>query len=394
MLTPDFSEITESHQSDEARRWTALLDRLDVGKLTHEFVQRLSTIPSYANSPLPVSEIMRTGGASFEALIVAMKVEHDEPDSLRERDAISLDVGVTRARAGVPIEALMTAIRLDFSILWEAITSLARTEDALLLVRHTARVWEVVDSYAGETQRAYVREAARIQAEAASKRQEYLATLFSERNLSATALERIAQELGQPLDTRYVVVAALREQIPALRLALANERASNKVYTYSVSDALIVFYPVDARAGSESLRLSSRIETLSCGVVSEFCSLEDIGKASQVARALANLLEPAEEGAMTWSRGWARMAKLALAEAGAPGLGEVDRALEQCGTTERRRLTEAVHAYLRTGSVAHAADELFCHRNTLMNRLKRFATLTGVDPTIPLQAARLVVGWS
>ena len=65
MLTPDFPEITESHQSDEALRWTALLDRLDVGKLTHEFVQRLSPIPSYANSPLPVSEIMHDKGVEL-----------------------------------------------------------------------------------------------------------------------------------------------------------------------------------------------------------------------------------------------------------------------------------------------------------------------------------------
>jgi DNA-binding PucR family transcriptional regulator len=68
--------------------------------------------------------------------------------------------------------------------------------------------------------------------------------------------------------------------------------------------------------------------------------------------------------------------------------------LAKCSATERRRLTESARAYLRTGSISTAAEELFCHRNTLMNRLKRFAELTGVDPTIPEQAAQLVVGWS
>ncbi|MFL4474556.1 helix-turn-helix domain-containing protein [Paeniglutamicibacter sp. MACA_103] len=394
MLTSDFPRITQNDQSDDARRWVALLERLDVGALTDEFIERLGAVPSYAVSPLPASEIRRTGSASFEALILAMKAEDDEPDYLRERDAIALDVGVSRARAGVPIEALMTAIRLDFSVIWEAITGIAEPGDAQLLVGHTARVWEVVDGYAGETQRAYVAELARIQAEAASMRQGYLATLFSEKSLTPAALERIAEELGQDLETEYVVAVAMWDHIPALRLALANAQADSQVFTYSMADALVVFFPLGLRAGSGAQRLYASLERLSCGLIGEGCTLERVPHAAAVAASLAKLLEPAEPGAMTWARGWARMARRELDREGAPGLGEVERALEKCGATERRRLREAVDAYLQSGRIAQAAEQLYCHRNTLMNRLKRFAQLTGVDPTIPVQAARLVVGWS
>lgn len=394
MLTPDFAGITQNDQSDDALRWGTLLERLDIGELTDEFIERLGAIPSYAVSLLPVSEIRRTGSSSFEALILAMKAADDEPGYLRQRDAIALDVGVSRARAGVPIEALMTAIRLDFSVIWEAITGIAEPGDAQLLVGHTTRVWEVVDGYAGETQRAYVAELARIQAEAASLRQGYLATLFSEKNLNPAELDRIAEELGQEPGAEYAVAVALWDHIPALRLALANARAGSRVFTYSMADALVVFYPVGPRADSEAQRLYARLERLSCGLIGEGCTLERVPHVAAVAASLARLLEPAEQGAMTWARGWARMARRELERAGAPGLGEVERALEQCGATERRRLGEAVEAYLQTGSIAQAADRLYCHRNTLMNRLKRFAQLTGVDPTIPRQAARLVVGWS
>lgn len=394
MLTPRFHNSTQNVQFDDEQRWADLLAKLDVGVLTDEFIARVTGIPIYAEAPLPLSEIRRTGRASFDALIKAMKETSDAPDFVRARKAIAMDVGVSRARAGVPIEALMTAIRLDFSIIWSAITSIAGPEDALLLVGHTARVWEVVDGYAGETQRAYVAELARIQAEAASMRQGYLATLFSEKDLAEETLERIAAELGQSLRTEYVVVAAMGEQIPPLRLALATERASAGVFTHSLSDALIVFYPFDARAGSECQRLGARLENTSCGMITDPRTLAAIPRASLVARSLAQLLDPGEHGAMTWARGWARMARLELAEAGAPGLEEVERALAKCSATERRRLTESARAYLRTGSISTAAEELFCHRNTLMNRLKRFAELTGVDPTIPEQAAQLVVGWS
>ena len=73
---------------------------------------------------------------------------------------------------------------------------------------------------------------------------------------------------------------------------------------------------------------------------------------------------------------------------------EVDAALARCGPVERARLVEAVRSYLTTGSIAQSAEQLFCHRNTLMNRLRRFTELVGIDVTIPQQAARLVVAWS
>lgn len=394
MLPTDFPGISQNGKSSDSARWHALLNQLDVGALTDEFIKKLGALPSYAHSPLPASEIRRTGRASFSALLLAMKAVVDDPEYLSDRDAIAMDVGVSRARAGVPIEALMTAIRLDFSVIWESITAIANPEDAQLLVSHTARVWEVVDGYAGATQRAYVAEMARVQAEAASKRQGYLATLFSGRTMTPAALQRVAEELDQYLDTQYVVAVALWDHIPELRIALANVPEGTHVYTFSLADALVVFFPREFRAGSATQRLYAALENLPCGLIGEGCRLEQLPRMAGLASSLARLVLSTEAGAMTWQRGWARMAKVELDRAGAPGLEEVERALENCGTTERRRLRESVTAYLESGSISQAAEQLFCHRNTLMNRLKRFTELTGIDPAVPVQAARLVVGWA
>ena len=59
-----------------------------------------------------------------------------------------------------------------------------------------------------------------------------------------------------------------------------------------------------------------------------------------------------------------------------------------------RSVEEAVRSYLRTGNIAETARELFCHRNTVTNRLRRFHELTGIDLTVPEQAARAVVAFS
>ncbi|MER2137305.1 MAG: helix-turn-helix domain-containing protein, partial [Arthrobacter sp.] len=112
------------------------------------------------------------------------------------------------------------------------------------------------------------------------------------------------------------------------------------------------------------------------------------------ARTLAELADERDTGALTMRSAWARLARIRLAQNGAPLVPDIDNALAGCGPVEQARLQEAVRSYLRTGSVGRSAEELFCHRNTLMNRLRRFGELTGTDVTVPEQAARLVVAWS
>lgn len=68
--------------------------------------------------------------------------------------------------------------------------------------------------------------------------------------------------------------------------------------------------------------------------------------------------------------------------------------LAGCGPVERASVEEAVRSYLRTGNIAETARDLFCHRNTVTNRLRRFHELTGIDLTVPAQAARAVVAFS
>ena len=133
---------------------------------------------------------------------------------------------------------------------------------------------------------------------------------------------------------------------------------------------------------------------LRCGLVERTSGLASLASAVRVARELAGLVEDDDDGALTLERSWTRIARLRLAEAGIPVAADVENALAACGRAERERLVEAAKAYLGTGSVAGSIDRLFCHRNTLMNRLRRFRELTGIDVTVPDQAARLVVAWS
>ncbi|MGO3146825.1 MAG: PucR family transcriptional regulator [Leucobacter sp.] len=383
---PELSAIPESH---DAPRWSALLDRLDVDLLTETFLDHVARVPGYDPPPIPHSELMRTAKLSFSALIEGLR--EGELDS---EITISHHVGVSRARAGIPLTALMTAIRNDFTVLWEALIEVSSPNDAELIIRHTGIVLRIVDQYVGQTQQAYVAEQRRMDEQASSQRQGLIAELFREPHPPRERVLAIAATLGIPAETRISIAVAIGDDIESLRVFVSEyERAGASVYTHHSGDALLAFTPTVFPAGSRLAEIRSQLLAQRVGVISTN-GVHELRQAASAARELAGLLTPEEQGAMDWTRGWARLANHALLETGTPVIADVHSALAECGPAERARLEEAVKSYLTTGNISVSASQLFCHRNTLTNRLRRFAELTGVDPLIPEDAARLVVGWA
>ncbi|MEE1620968.1 helix-turn-helix domain-containing protein [Zafaria sp. Z1313] len=385
----------DGHNKELDRRWDALLDRLSVDALTEAFLERVLGLSDYSEALLPVAEIRRTGTGSFAALIESLR---PDPDSARLSEVlagIAADVGVSRARAGIPVESLMTAIRLDFSVLWGALTAIAGPGDAPLLVGRADLVWDVVDSYASQTQGVYMAERTRMAQEESSVKQGLVAALFGPSLAPPGQLERVADGLGLDPDAALAVAVAAGEDAAGLRVALAlAARRGLEVFTHPFADALAAFWvpgPGRGAAGQEALE---RVLGLRCGLVPSVEGLAGLWSAARLARELALLTTPDDTAALTPFTAWARLARVRLGEAGLGADSDVVLALAGCGEVERVRLREAVGAYLETGSVSASAVRLFCHRNTLMNRLRRFTELTGIDPTIPRDAARLVVAWS
>lgn len=384
-----------------AVRWNTLLDGLCVAELTADFLSRVLELPHYDDAPFPAAELRRTGEQSFEALIRSLRSTAPsgapaDPEELRDvKVGIATDVGVSRARADIPLDALMTAIRLDFSVLWDALTALSTTADAPLLVARANSVWQVVDAYASQTQGAYMSERQRMATEASSVRQGLVASLFGETPPPNAVVHRAAAALGLEPGARLGVAVAAGEDAAALRvsIALAAQRGT-EIFTHPFADALLAFWPSGSKAGSALHEATVRISALRCGLVEDVKGVGALHEASDLALELAHLATAQEEGALSLDTAWARLARARLGSDGVGLADDVEAALTDCGPSERERLLETARTYLETGSVSVSAQLLFCHRNTLMNRLRRFASLTGIDLSVPAQAARLVVAWA
>jgi len=141
-----------------------------------------------------------------------------------------------------------------------------------------------------------------------------------------------------------------------------------------------------------SLDLGGMLREVRCGVAPLFDGLAEVADAVRFATATLRSIPVSQAGPRYLSEAW-----LPILVAQAPDVARrlVESVLDPVRSlpgTEQHRLIEAVKAYCYgDGSVASAAGALFCHRNTLLNRLARFRDLTGHDVRLPADAAVILL---
>lgn len=360
---------------------------MDLTALTHRFLKQVRGIPDYADPPLPWAQISQDALESFSQLV----------SCLRTRDSshlasVATQVGVTRARAGIPLASLLTAIRLDFSLLWQELIAVGRPDEAAILLRHTSVVSEVVETYIQLTQHAYLTEERRMADDVASVRRGLVAELLSDRPQSEDRLLQVGQQLGIGVNWKFTVFAAFEDQTAGLRVESANlERQGAPVMTAHHGSALVLIAPHNPARAPREL---TGVQALRVGMVDQVTGLSRLGAAARMAEQLATVFEPHETGVMTPVRGWSRLVRQQVLQTPLAGIITLDGFQSACGSAEREAIESTVRSFLFTGNVAATAAHLYCHRNTVTNRLRRFAELTGIDLMIPAQAARAVIAFA
>lgn len=389
-------------QSAPDARWLELVGSVPTEDLVAAFMAGIREIPTYENPPVPWSEIRYTAVESFEGLKRALTTGND--DELR---AAAMRVGASRASANVPLESLLMAVRNDFSVLWQSLIDAASRADSEVLIRNAALVWQCVDDYARAVQREYLAEVQRRSDSQALINRGLLNEILGDKPLLNARIPTVAEALGVDPNAQFCVAVASDGALPSLQAAVARlDRAGLSVHAVYRAENLVVFVehprslaelgdstgilPV-AREANEAVR---SLATLEIGLVWDVAGLRGLRDAALLATELASLVVPGSSAAVTPETGWAKLAKRGLEDKHLSVAADVERLLRACGVAERRNLEEAVRAYLKTGSVAESAAATFCHRNTLTNRLHRFGELTGIDVTVPEQAARLVISWA
>ncbi|MEU0938730.1 MULTISPECIES: helix-turn-helix domain-containing protein [unclassified Embleya] len=362
-------------------------------ELTDRLVAELQALePAYLAGGVPPDELWQSAHEALRVGVAALAVW---PRELEGSRWASGRLARRRAEQGVPLEALLHAYRLGGVLLWQTLVEVAaeqEPDEVRLLVHVATDVWNFVDGHAGAIADAY----RRVEAELTNRHDERVHALLDtllDGRAPAADLAAAAAVLDLPERGRYAVVA-LRHPFPGTgvhdaprrpapdgvrvvwRARMEGEFAVVLLGTAGLDEVAETFGPatgsragisaiVDGLAALGRARRLAEIALRTCTADGECARLDERLPAALVASQpdLAHDLA-------------ARVLGPILA------LDPVDRDL----------LLGTLGAWLDCGgSAVRAGRRLFCHRNTVLNRLRRLEQLTGRELGLPRDLVELAL---
>ncbi|WP_441414887.1 helix-turn-helix domain-containing protein [Arthrobacter sp. 2MCAF14] len=119
--------------------------------------------------------------------------------------------------------------------------------------------------------------------------------------------------------------------------------------------------------------------------------LGSVRTSAAAAREVMRDLPMGSAGVFTLRDRWLSITRHRLSQLGCDPGQLVFPKLQDCAPQERARILEAATTFLGTGSLVETARKLFCHRNTVVNRLAAFERYTGLDLQNPTDLALAVL---
>jgi hypothetical protein len=338
-------------------------------------------------------------------------------------------IGASRAEQGLPLDALLHAFRLGGAMVWQGLvdeTARRHPDDIRLLVHVAAQVWNFVDEHCGLVADAY-RHTERRLAWRRDNRLRLMTAALLEGTARITDLPDAAAALNLPAQGRYVV-AAVASGVRAgpsggpVRLTMP---AGVRAVLHSSSDAeyaiVLLAGPHGAEpegaepegavdwpgGGAEEIRAAAapgghRLAEPAAlaaglrlppgtraGISSAVTGLAALGDARRLADTALGTC-PRDGGVVLLEE--QLPAALVVSSPGlATALAErVLGPLHQLDPADRDVLIDTLTAWLDAdGSAQRAGSRLYCHRNTVLNRLRRFEQLTGRCLTRPSDAVEI-----
>ncbi|WP_320783798.1 helix-turn-helix domain-containing protein [Streptomyces sp. CRN 30] len=303
-------------------------------------------------------------------------------------------IGAERAEQGLPLDALLHAFRLGGSLVWQALveeTSAAAPGDVRLLVHVAADVWNFVDEHSALVAEAYRQTERRL-----NRRRENRSRLLAAALLDGTSriadLPEAAEALDLPEDGRYVVVSVAGGPLAGsadVRSAAVPAGLRAHWHTGADVDHGIVLLPAGAEGLPDAAPERDRPAGVRWGTGPAVDGLAALGDARRLAD-LALRLCPADGGGVRLCE---RLPAALVVSSPELGRALAERALGpllRLEPADRDLLLDTLTAWLDCdGSAQRAGERLYCHRNTVLNRLRRCEHLTGRSLTRPTDMVEL-----
>ncbi|MGV0596409.1 helix-turn-helix domain-containing protein [Mycolicibacterium porcinum] len=354
-------------------RWQILLEKLAGidDELAAEYLERIDGGARYYDSVPDEHDLKDSARNAFRYLLGCLLARPLSAELM----AFPAHVGALRARQGIALENLSAAVRNDFLVAWSALLRLADDADMAVLARHVGQLWTVVDDFAGAIQRGYLDQRLQMARADIIEQQQCLSDLFSDEP-SPSVLHRAAEVLGLDETARYWVVGIAAEAAASTvtrRLAGLDVAALD----HTSKGVTLLLLSAHSRWPDDEALATDLLAGVTGAVAPRTTQLPNVFRAVTTVRMLVQLgLEAA-----TLRRSWAALSisQLCVVIDDLRSYVEVPLA----SMNDRDLLVEAVLMFADSGSVSATAARLYCHRNTVLNRIRRFEEATGISLRTP-----------
>ena len=299
------------------------------------------------------------------------------------------ETGRTRARQGVPMELVLNAYTMGSRVLWQALIEAARDTpiSERVLLEAGQAVWAALDVQYAVMIRGYRDESARLHRRDLQRQQSTLDALVEGRGGDPEFGTEVRAVLGLGVDAAIACVVALYDGALDEPLTPADDRLARMGVTSFWHVRTGVYFGLLAGPVLEEPGLVELFTPHARGRVGVAASPDGVG-------GFATAFHLATRAAETLPRGERRVVSVSdrLPEvllAGSPEILPLLRSqtlgpLLSQPAHHRSTLLRTLAAVLRhDGSAKHAAEELYCHRNTVIYRTKQIEQLTGRTLTDP-----------
>ncbi|MDQ0983935.1 CdaR family transcriptional regulator [Streptomyces sp. V2I9] len=343
-------------------------------------------------------------------------------------------IGEIRAGQGMPLDAVLHAFRMGGAMVWQGLvdeTARRDPDDVRLLVHVAADVWNFVDEHCGIVADAY-RQAERRLTWRRENRQRLMVAALLDGTARIADLAEASAMLGLPEQGRYAVLAVAAADggrtVPAApagpgsapdgpgtaprgpgsapdgpgaapggsgsaaRPPLLLPAASGAAPLWHPGpDAEFAILPLTGGPG-ELGALAAGLDVpagLRAGIGSAVEGLAALGEARRLAETALRAC-PASGGAVLLDEHLPDAMVVASPDLAGALADRVLGPLDQLDPADRDVIVETLTAWLDAdGSAQRAGARLYCHRNTVLNRLRRFEQLTGRCLTRPRDAVEI-----
>lgn len=383
---------------DAVLRHSAELLRPELTAFTEAVVARVRTVSAHYGDPLlPPPDLARSALTSLEAFVAGLVA----PERKAESGDCAWAVGDRRGRDGVPLPALLDAYRIGTTSLWDRLVALVAREapgQIATMAYAASEVWHRVDGDVALAVEAHRRAAAGAPTDNGRRHGPVLSALLHG-HTDPAQLSMLSHSLGLPRYGRYAVVL----------LRGPGARSCEPGPGYEVRNGVELYWcPQDGGTAIVALLGDRPLTALNTlipvgahtrgGVSAAVTGLAELGRARLLAQ-LALGACPTDGELTQMGDRLSRAYALTRPDLAGDFAHQVLGPVLELRPADRDELLTTLAAYLDCdGSTRRAGERLYCHRNTVLNRLRRLEALTRrrlahprdvVDLAMALEAQRV-----